>query len=272
MLERLRGGNFPRIRPSWPPPGRIPHVRRVTHATLHFADDLYHGIRFDGSRRTSNVECGASASTITAPGVWQQPVPQQPAVPAPPLARPMSLQQSQPARVRSGVFLFGDVGIAGHASSRDNSTVSGGGLGLRLAAGAMVKPAVALFGGLSHFESAGVSLEQDGLTIDSEDLSLSMNSFFVGGRAYTTSSFYFESTLGSAKQTLKDEISGEGVAGKTGWILHLGAGKEWTFQSGLALALGLRVGGGRVPAADAGNDPVVGHFALSMAVGFAGGQ
>ncbi len=205
------------------------------------------------------------------PSAPQAPVPQDPP-PAPPLARPVSLQQFQPERVRAGLFLFGDLGLAGHASSREAGTISGSGVAVRLAAGGMVRPHLALFGGLSYFESAGVTLEQDRMTLDADDFSLTMSSFFGGLRAYSDSSFYLESTLGSIKQGVKDEVSGEGGTSKTGWIVHVGAGKEWALSSGLAIAVGVRLGGGSVPASDEGDDPTVGHFALSLALGFAGGE
>jgi hypothetical protein len=145
-------------------------------------------------------------------------------------------------------------------------------LGLRLIAGGMVNPNVALFGWVSYFESSGVELQEGNSSISSDDASLSMTSLLFGSRLYTASDFYFEGTLGTLREGVNDKISGEGYHSDTGWIFEAGAGKDWRFLSGLTLGLGLRLGYGQVPAADGGKSPSVAQFDLCFAIGYAGSR
>jgi hypothetical protein len=218
------------------------------------------------------------ATEPTAPIPTSSPTPGQPpitAAPAPiapgPPPTPTLVQPVPQTRERAGLFLSGDLALAGHASGRDNITVSGGGLGLRLAAGAMLTPRFALFGGISYFESASVTVELDGMTAESDAFTLSATSLFFGGRIYTDSDFYFEGSLGSLKQGFKEDASGIGGTSDVGVIGHLGIGKEWRMGSGLTLGLGARLGVGAVPARDGGDSLTVGHFDLCIALGYSGG-
>jgi hypothetical protein len=185
----------------------------------------------------------------------------------------MSVQQPVPVqRQRSGIFLAGDLALAGHSSSRDGvGSVSGGGLNVRLAAGVMAMPRLALFVGASYFESASVTIEDtNGNSLDTDDVTISASSFFVGGRIYTPSDFYFEGTIGTLKQTAKD-AAGVGFSSDVGAIGHVGLGKEWLLLSGLTLGLGGRLGIGSVPARDGGSDPTVVHLDLCISLGYSGG-
>jgi hypothetical protein len=183
----------------------------------------------------------------------------------------MYVQQPVPVeRKRTGLILLGDLGLAGHSSGRNGGTVSGGGFNVRGAIGVMATPHLALLAGASYFESTSVTIEQGGTKVDTDRLTLSATSFFLGGRIYTASSFYFDGTLGTLKQTGKDETSGFSAASDTGVIGHVGFGKEWWLQSGLGLGLGARLGIGSVPAQDGGDDPVVAHFDFCFNLSWSG--
>jgi hypothetical protein len=163
-------------------------------------------------------------------------------------------------RERGGLFLAGDLGLGGHASSRETLIVATRGLGFRLVAGGMLGPGFALFGGVQYFDSLG------------EDFRLAMASVLVGGRFYLTSSgFYLETSVGTLIEAFNDDFLGAGGVSNTGWMAQLGAGKEWRFPSGLAIGLQARAGGGTVPAAFADeNDPTVANLTFGLTVGYAG--
>jgi hypothetical protein len=192
--------------------------------------------------------------------------------PTPP---PVSVQQPIPTpapKERSGLFLAGDLGIAGHSTGRDNATVTGAGLNVRLAAGVMATPRFALFGGFSYFESLTLTLEEGGTSVDTDEITLSATSLFGGGRLYTASDFYFEATLGSLKQSAKENSTGLGGTSQMGVLGLFGLGKEWSLPSGLTIAAGGRIGVGSIPARDGGSDPTVVHFDLCLGLGYAGGR
>jgi hypothetical protein len=172
---------------------------------------------------------------------------------------------------RTGFLLLGELGLAGHASGRDQTTVSGGGVNLRVAAGGMVSRTIALIAGVSYFASSDVTVEQNNIATKLNGASLSATSWFVGARAYTRSGFYFEGTLGTLSETATDNSDSE-IGSDTGWIVGLGLGKEWILPSRLTLGVGARLGLGQVQAQDGGTDPVVAHLDLGFTIGFAGGE
>jgi hypothetical protein len=176
------------------------------------------------------------------------PLPSPPAsqVVAPP-APPASPPPASPAPTliehhRSGLFLACEVGYAGESLSRNEVKASGRGFDLRLAAGGLATPWLALFVGYSNFQSSAVTYESGGVPLVSDDTYLDAGSFFAGARGYLPYAFYLEASLGTLTERL--DIGPSGTVGMMG---ELGAGKEWRLVSGLTLLTGLRLGAGRVP-------------------------
>jgi hypothetical protein len=170
---------------------------------------------------------------------------------------------------RAGFFCMGDLSLAGHAVGRSDTTISGGGLGLRLAAGGMLNPNVGLFGGFSYFESDGVTVEQGNMSVDSDAISMSTESFFGGMRLVSDGDWYLEGTVGTLKLGLKDKLAGETLKSDVGWIATVGAGKEWRFLTGFNVGVGARLGVGTLPAKDGGGDPVAAQLDLLFSLGYA---
>jgi hypothetical protein len=164
--------------------------------------------------------------------------------------------------------MSGDLSLGGHSISRKAGRISGGGAGLRAAIGGAVTPFLTLLAGYSEFETSSLTVEMGGMTGKTDSVTLSATSFFIGGRSYTASDFYFEGCVGTLKHNITDELTGEGQNSDIGWLASIGAGKEWVFDSGLSVGLGARVALGETPARDGGDNPKTGHFDFLFSVGY----
>src|SRR5262249_44914192 len=142
------------------------------------------------------------------------------AVPA--AAPPVAVQQPAPQRW-SHLFLTGDLGLATHSCYRDWTgngigRITGAGVNLRAAGGVRVGPRLALFAGVSLFESAAVSIQQGSLSEQSDQDTLTAASLFLGGRLYLPSDVYLEGTLGTLQNDETDHRSDTGYTSDNGMI------------------------------------------------------